>query len=292
MGITFYAFGLLASITVVVGYWAIGRRTHRLGLDYVKAKRLTSYVLWWGLCGSHVLYLVLLHRADLAQHPWLLLNPLYGIYSFGGIVSGVLASVWCAHHYKFTRPQVWLYLDAVGFVFPFCWTIARTGCALAHDHVGIASTSWIAVRFPAGPRLDLGLIEALFAAGSAVCFLLLDRLVLPAPFFFGLSLPAVAHEHRFDRKSVLFGGDLHGCESIQNEPAFVRCAGRSCGVFFPDPLPHIGYSPATPPLPASQEAKARVIDGSVLVGATTVYGGDFTCADAMLESQTSNASSR
>ena len=188
MGMTFYAFGLLAATAFLVGWWAIVRRAHRLGLDRGKVERLTFNMLGWGFCGSHVLYLVLFQRADLARHPWRLLNPLDGIYSFGGIVSGVLAVIWFAHRYKFTRLQLWRYLDVVGFVFPFCWTIARTGCALAHDHVGAASTSWIAVRFPSGPHLDLGLIEALFTAGVALCFLLLDRRTWPAPFFFGLSL--------------------------------------------------------------------------------------------------------
>jgi len=41
-------------------------------------------------------------------------------------------------------------------------------------------------------------------------------------------------------------GDFYCRESIQNEPAFVRCAGRSRGMFFRDPLSHIGYSPAIP----------------------------------------------
>jgi hypothetical protein len=42
------------------------------------------------------------------------------------------------------------------------------------------------VRFPDGPRLDLGLIEALFSATMAGCFLVLDRRRWPAPFFTGL----------------------------------------------------------------------------------------------------------
>ena len=126
--------------------------------------------------------------ADVARRPWRLLNPLDGIYSFGGIVCGVLTVAWVARRYGFTRIQFWQYLDVAGFVFPFCWAIARAGCFLAHDHVGVASESWMAVRFPAGPRLDLGLIEALFTAAVAIGFLALDRRTWPTPFFFGLWL--------------------------------------------------------------------------------------------------------
>jgi len=186
MGQTFYAFGFLVAMAILSGWWMLLRRARRFGLDRVKVGRLTFQMLWWGYFGSHVLFLLLFQRADLVHHLWRLLNPLDGIYSFGGMLCGVLAAIWSAHRQKFTPMQMWRYLDAVGFVFPFSWTIARAGCALAHDHLGVPSTSWIAVRFPAGPRLDLGLIEALFTACLVACFLLLDLRVWPAPFFFGL----------------------------------------------------------------------------------------------------------
>ena len=158
----------------------------RFRMERGEVRRLTVHMLGWGYLGSHVSYWLLVDRAGLALHPWRLLNPLDGIYSFGGIVCGVLAVLWFAHRYKFTGMQLWRYLDLAGFVFPFSWTIARTGCALAHDHVGAPNRSWIAVRFPEGPRLDLGVIEMLFTAGLVVCFLLLHRRAWPAPFFFGL----------------------------------------------------------------------------------------------------------
>jgi len=189
LGLTFYAFGFLAAVAFLTGWWMIVSRAQRLGLDRAKAGRLTFHMLWWGYWGSHVLYLLLFQSAELVRQPWRLLNP-FGIYSFGGLACGLLAVVWFARRYQFTRRQLWRYLDVVGFAFPFSWTIARTGCALAHDHIGVASTSWIAVRFPAGPRLDLGLIEALCCAGLAVCYLVLDRWPWPAPFFFALTLLA------------------------------------------------------------------------------------------------------
>lgn len=185
-GHTFYAFGFLAAIALILGWWMVMRRAEQFGLDRVKAGRITVYMLGWGYYGSHVLYLLFFQRAALLRHPWRLLNPLDGIYSFGGIVCGVLTVLWFARRYRFTRKQVWRYFDVAGFVFPFCWVIARAGCALAHDHVGKASMSWIAVRFPSGARLDLGLIEMLFTAALAIAFLLLDRWSWPAPFFFGL----------------------------------------------------------------------------------------------------------
>ena len=49
--------------------------------------------------------------------------------------------------------------DLAAWSFPFGWVFARLGCALVHDHLGPLSTSWLAVRFAQGSRLDLGLLE-------------------------------------------------------------------------------------------------------------------------------------
>ncbi|MEP7120033.1 MAG: prolipoprotein diacylglyceryl transferase family protein [Byssovorax sp.] len=49
--------------------------------------------------------------------------------------------------------------DLAAWSFPFGWVFARLGCALVHDHLGPPSTSWLAVRFASGSRLDLGLLE-------------------------------------------------------------------------------------------------------------------------------------
>jgi phosphatidylglycerol:prolipoprotein diacylglycerol transferase len=51
--------------------------------------------------------------------------------------------------------------DALASAFPAGWLVARLGCAAVHDHLSGPSTSMWAVRFATGPRLDLGLIEAL-----------------------------------------------------------------------------------------------------------------------------------
>jgi phosphatidylglycerol:prolipoprotein diacylglycerol transferase len=64
--------------------------------------------------------------------------------------------------------------------------VGRLGCALAHDHRGLWTTNWIAVKFPEGSRYDLGLIEFLFLIGMAALFWALDRKARPVGFFFAL----------------------------------------------------------------------------------------------------------
>lgn len=199
-GHTFYAFGFLVAIALLTGAYMVVRRAQKFGIHRAKAGRLTMHMLLWGYLGSHVLYLLLFQTADLARRPWRLLNPLDGIYSFGGLICGLLAARW------FAGRDFRQYIDIVGFVFPFSWTIARAGCALAHDHVGAVSTSWIAVQFPTGARLDLGLIEMLFTAVLSIAFLLLDRRQWRAPFFSGLFL-------------LTYGAFRLWMDTLQNTPA-------------------------------------------------------------------------
>ncbi len=176
----------MAAVALLIGWWLVRRRAIQVGFNSGHVQWLTLHMIWWGFFGSHVLYLILIDRPGLVRNPWRLLNPIDGIYSFGGMICGMLAVVFFARRYQLTRQQVLQYFDIAAFVFPTGWLIARVGCALAHDHVGRASNSWMAVQFPEGPRLDLGLIEAIYTAAIVAIFYLLDRRRWPPPFYFGL----------------------------------------------------------------------------------------------------------
>src|SRR5262249_13518291 len=59
---------------------------------------------------------------------------------------------------------------------PHGWVCGRLGCALVHDHVGTPSEFVLAVRFPNGPRHDLGLYEFLYTVVILVpAVVILDR---------------------------------------------------------------------------------------------------------------------
>jgi prolipoprotein diacylglyceryltransferase len=45
-------------------------------------------------------------------------------------------------------------LDTAAFAVPFAAALGRLGCALAHEHPGRLSKSWLAVRYPGGARYD------------------------------------------------------------------------------------------------------------------------------------------
>jgi phosphatidylglycerol:prolipoprotein diacylglycerol transferase len=157
---TVSAFGLLAAFAILSG-WALTRRyASLLGLDAEAGSRLARLLVLGGFAGATAA----------------------GFSSTGGLIGASLTGV---IFLKATgRPL--RYFDAAALAFPPSWILFRAGCALAHDHIGAASSSLLAVRFPGGPRLDLGMIEMLATIPLAAAFAILARRGMPAGFPSGL----------------------------------------------------------------------------------------------------------
>ncbi|MCP5118457.1 MAG: prolipoprotein diacylglyceryl transferase [bacterium] len=170
---TIHAYGALVVAAILVGWRLTVWRAGKVGLDRAVASRMCRLMVLAGFAGA-----------------WVARTQIYepgtwgGISSFGGLVGGLAAGLLLLRR----SGQTLRYLDAVAFVFPVAWMIGRAGCFVAHDHPGIEATSFLAVRFPEGPRYDLGLIEMLFMIPIALLFLLLDRRPRPAGLVLGLFL--------------------------------------------------------------------------------------------------------
>ena len=67
------------------------------------------------------------------------------------------------------------YADSLAYGLATGWMFGRLGCFTAHDHPGAHTSFFLAVQYPDGPRHDLGLYEALWAAGIALFFAWLRR---------------------------------------------------------------------------------------------------------------------
>jgi hypothetical protein len=97
------------------------------------------------------------------------------ISSLGGILGGFLASALCLGYFTAKPRQALRYVDSNACVRWFSGVLCRLGCALAHDHVGVRASNWLAVQFPTGPRYDLGLLEFLVLLPSSLILAVLDR---------------------------------------------------------------------------------------------------------------------
>ncbi len=184
--ITLHAFGMLVAAAIVLGYWMLVRRAEKRGLDGDAASRLAVWMVACGLLSSHLVAVTLSDPRDILHDPLVLLRLWEGLSSFGGISGGILGGLWFMRRSGLKPSEVWAYLDLVAFVFPFAWILGRAGCTLAHDHPGIPTDGWWAVRYPDGPRFDLGLLEFFYTLGLAGLFLFLDRRRRRSGFYFGL----------------------------------------------------------------------------------------------------------
>jgi phosphatidylglycerol---prolipoprotein diacylglyceryl transferase len=116
-----------------------------------------------GFLGAHLMYCVFEDREALFQFG--------GISSFGGLFAGmlVLASMPKLAH------QRWRWFDAASYSAVFGALVARTGCFLAHDHMGARTSSLLSVSFGQESRYDLALLELIFLAFLALTLLAVKR---------------------------------------------------------------------------------------------------------------------
>jgi phosphatidylglycerol:prolipoprotein diacylglycerol transferase len=182
-------FGALVAAGVYAGAWLALRHGRRIGLD---ERKLSSFIVWiavFGFVGGHVLDVVFYYPERLLADPLSLVRLWDGLSSYGGFVGAVCGLVaWRARH----RVAVLPYADAVASAFPVTWAFGRAGCAVAHDHPGLQSQAWLAVRYPDGGRFDLGLYEMLLTLPLAVAFLALRRQARPTGFFLAVLCLAYA----------------------------------------------------------------------------------------------------
>jgi phosphatidylglycerol:prolipoprotein diacylglycerol transferase len=183
---TIYTFGLLAFGAVLTGVAIMVWRAPKIGFDREETLNLTTWMIVWGFVGSHVVSEIAYFPERVWRDPLVLLKLTGSMSSYGGIAGGMLAAAVMLRHQGKTKTDVFRFLDGVAFAFPFTWLFGRGGCALAHDHIGIRTTHWLAVRFPDGPRFDLGLLEFLYTIPIAALFLSLDRRPRPTGFFLAL----------------------------------------------------------------------------------------------------------
>jgi phosphatidylglycerol---prolipoprotein diacylglyceryl transferase len=182
----FSAFSVLWIGAILVARFIIMHRATRAGFDPVQISQLFVCLLVGGLAGAHLLQSVVSDPSGILAEPASIFTRYRGMASFGGLGGGLAAGILWARFRRITPGKALLLLDVVAYSLPFGWLVGRLGCALAHDHRGLSSNSWIGVRFPEGPRYDLGVIEFLYLIVLSTVFYLIDRRPRRVGLYFGL----------------------------------------------------------------------------------------------------------
>lgn len=165
-----HPFGLLVAIAVIIGVNISTQRFEKFGINNKLAADLMMWPLVSGFAIAHIYSIVFYYPETLSENPWTLLQFWNGLSSFGGFLGAIMGFAWIA--YRNRRENIWVYLDCFLYGFAFAWIFGRMACSLAHDHPGLRSDFWLAIRYPEGARHDLGFYEMLWAIGMSIIFYL------------------------------------------------------------------------------------------------------------------------
>ena len=170
--LTIHAFGILVATGMVVGAWLTRKRGRELGLVDEMVSSMITWVLVTGFLFAHIFDVFAYQTYGSQPSLWEILNPTMGFSSFGGFIGALVGLfVWCWRKKQPVMP----YADSLGYGLATGWMFGRLGCFTAHDHPGIHTSFFLAVKYPDGARFDLGLLEALWAMGIALAFAILRR---------------------------------------------------------------------------------------------------------------------
>jgi phosphatidylglycerol:prolipoprotein diacylglycerol transferase len=161
-------FGTLVALGLYFGSSFALRAARRRG---VNERAMVSFLTWIVISSfffGHVFDTLSYYPEQVLKDPWSLLRLWEGLSSFGGFAGSIIGGMaWRIWH----RTPVLAYTDVVASCFPISWTFGRFGCSVAHDHPGVRSNAWYAVRYPDGGRIDLGLLELLITIPLMIVFL-------------------------------------------------------------------------------------------------------------------------
>ncbi len=152
-------FGVLVALGVIIGDRIAVNEGAKRGLDPQDVKYLNVRIVIGGFIMAHLVSVIFYYPERIKENPLVLLYVWAGISSFGGFVGALLTFLYYTRKEKIPALP---YADSVGLGLAVGWIFGRTGCFTAHDHPGRHTNFFLAVKYPDGPRHDLGLDELLF----------------------------------------------------------------------------------------------------------------------------------
>ena len=167
-----YGFGVLVALGFLLGGRVAMTRANAVGLDPEAINRLIGWLVLGTFVGGHAGY-VIMYSPQALQAPidWkAVFNVFDGLSSYGGFIACVPIAVW---FFRSNKMPLWPYLDCLAIGLALGWGLGRSGCFIAHDHIGgpteifpLAIYGWPAGKCPGPACYDMGLLEALASAVS------------------------------------------------------------------------------------------------------------------------------
>lgn len=172
--LTIRVWGLMVSLGFITGLLILRKINKIQKLDWDKLLNLVLGILILSFFFARLFFVFFGGVWDFfQQNPLKILAFWDGGFSSAGGFFGAGLFLWL--FYKKNKDNFWKYADALALTFPFGWIIGRLGCFFIHDHPGKLTNFFLAVKFPAGTRLDIGFLEVLAILPLAISFFVMVR---------------------------------------------------------------------------------------------------------------------
>lgn len=146
---------------IFLGVRQIKNRAEQVGLNVESTLSAVHWSLIPGFIGAYLLEILLYEPHRLFTEGFsVLASP--NLSSYGGLFTSILGYLWWQRKYKPKNIPLLTDVLVEGAVIGFLF--GRLGCAIVHDHPGIPTDFFLAVKYPDTPRHDLGFEEFLLIA--------------------------------------------------------------------------------------------------------------------------------
>jgi phosphatidylglycerol---prolipoprotein diacylglyceryl transferase len=176
-GYPIHWFGVLVALGVIIGDRIVVMEGRKRGLDDNDVKYMNARIVIGGFIVAHLVSVIFYFPERIREDWKVLINPFAGLSSFGGFLGAFLAFMYYTKKAEIPRLR---YADSVALGLSVGWIFGRTGCFTAHDHPGRHTDFFLAVRYPEGPRHDLGFYELLFTIAMTAVLFAYNRKPRPA----------------------------------------------------------------------------------------------------------------
>jgi len=157
--ITIHGWGLFVALGMLLGVKVSVNEARAQKIDTHLIESWAFWILGGALIGARVMHFVLL--GELTNFIGLISIWQLGWASTGGIVGAILTGVVLILIKAPKEINKFRLADVLAGGFLLGMALGRLGCFVIHDHPGVITDFFLAVNFPSGPRLDMGLMESL-----------------------------------------------------------------------------------------------------------------------------------
>jgi len=169
--LTIQVWGMWVALGMLLSVYLLEKRAKRLKIGGQKILDMALWMIVSGIIFARLFEVIFYAPRYYFTDPFEIFKIWNGgLSSFGGLLGAAIAFFWYLKR-KNIHPTEWIKIaDLFSFSALFGWIVGRIGCVFIHDHMGKPCECFIAMQSPAGPRLEMALLEIIALLPLALLF--------------------------------------------------------------------------------------------------------------------------